>query len=340
MQPEVMPPIPPTGVPVIPPFEEQEFTELTKDETPFWRIDLKWVFGFVMALFLLIALTLAGLYRVTGPGAASHILVPVIQKSTNVENAVRDNYQQLKRLARRRGNAEISIPDIGVDITLNGNTIKSLSADALTERVIGDVEKKIYSQGYKGNLPMKYAAGVGEERGKAVSATYLALLNKKTHGGMVWPLVASAGIALAFTIIFLIFCRRWGKATGIGLAIIAASLPGSLIIRIGTGFFWDVNAAGVFRGSMYQALRSTGAMMSAYYDIALAFGALLLLVGVVGGLVARRASHRVPPFLELKRPEESVVGGPSIEMTDAGPLPPPPPPPEEELGKEPAAGAG
>lgn len=344
----VVPPVPPPGYPPVLPVppegasffplpaanEEAEFRELAREETPLWRVDFKWVFGLVTALFLLITLTLAGFYRVTGPGASRHVLAPLIERSTEVKESVRKNYQDIKKLARKAKNANIAIPDVGVDITIKSDVIKSLSADDLAERVIGEITRQAYSRGYSGDLPMKRAVGAGEERGKATSATYLALLNRKNHRSLILPLAVCGGITLAFAILFLIFCRRWGKLTGLGLAFIVGSLPGSLLIRIGSEFFWNVNTTGVYRGAMYQAFRSTGALMSAYYDIALALGALILLVGVIVGLVARRARERVPPFLDLKEPEEAVAGGPPIE---AGLLPPQPAPDIQETEKEPTA---
>ncbi|MFH1150116.1 MAG: hypothetical protein V1748_06565, partial [Actinomycetota bacterium] len=53
-----------------------------------------------------------------------------------------------------------------------------------------------------------------------------------------------------------------------------------------------------------------------YYDIALGVGALVLLAGVIGSVVARRTRQRVPPFMDLSRSEALVE---EDLMIEAGP---------------------
>ena len=69
----------------------------------------------------------------------------------------------------------------------------------------------------------------------------------------------------------------------------------------------------LFKGAANQAIHGTSAGMVPFYDIALGLGAILLLVGVIGAAVARKTKERVPPFVELKSPEQVVVGGPAVE---------------------------
>jgi hypothetical protein len=85
---------------------------------------------------------------------------------------------------------------------------------------------------------------------------------------------------------------------------------------------------------MYQAFQSMGALMLVFFDVALGAGALVLLIGVIGGVFSRRAKKRVPPFLGLQRREEyaeeeqELMTEPeSAEgfLTTSPPSPPPPP---------------
>jgi len=319
MQPMGMPPMgvfPPGEV--APPMafaslEEPEFESLTVAETSHWRGDFKWIFGIITALLIFLALGSAGLYRATSAGSARQVLVPMVGTATQVKQFVKDNYQELRSKARRSSGANIYIPDIGVTISIKGDVISSLSAEDLAERVILEVERQIYAQGYKQSLKMTSAQGAGEERAKATVVTILSKMNKATHNALLWPMVIFGVLALAFGILFIVFCRGWGKVVGAGIVFIMGSLAGSLSLRIGHQFIWRVGASGTFKPAANQALRTISSLAVAYYDIALAFGGLVLLVGVVGAIIVRKSRERVQPFTELKSPDKAVVGGPAVE---------------------------
>lgn len=304
MPPGVYPPgaMPPS--PVLSPLEEKEFSSLASEETSHWRVDFKWVFGIITAVLVFVTLATAGFYRVTGPGAAKQVLVPLIEDSTRVGEMVRENYQQLKSKARKNVYADIYVPDVGVTITLKSDVITSLPAEDLTQRVTNEIAQLIYRNGYRQSLPMEPARGAGEERAKAIGVTVLSKLNKGTHNALLWPVVIFGALAFAFGILFLVFCREWGKLLGAGIAIIGGSLPGSLFLRVGQQFLWKSGAPGTFKPAANQALCTMSSMAIAYFDIALAFGALVLLVGVVGAVIARKSRQRVVPFDELEAVDE------------------------------------
>ena len=325
MPPHLYPPafIPPGGdvrglpaappMPLFPPIEDTGFEELTRAESTHWRVDMKWVFGILTTLLLFLVFTTAGLYRISGRGAAQEIAVPVIDIATSVRSAVEENSQDLKAKARKKKNAQIMIPDVGVDVSVEAETITSLGSEELADSVILEIERQLYNQGYYGDLPMKPAQGVGEERGKVTSETLLASLNRKTHQVLVWPMIILGIMALLFAVPFFIFCRGWGKMIGAGVIVIAAALPASIYIRIGCRFLWKgTTAAGLYKGVVLQAFSDSGSLMMVYFDIALGVGALLLLVGIVGNLISRQSRERVLPFGDLQEPEEIVVGGPSV----------------------------
>jgi hypothetical protein len=301
--------------------EEPEFESLTHAETSHWRGDLKWIFGIITALFIFLALSSAGLYRVTGPGAAKQVLVPIIENATQVKQFVKKNDQSLRNKARKSRTANIYIPDIEVTVSIKGDIIASLSADDLAERVMVEVERQIYSQGYKQSLPMKAAQGSGEERAKAICVTILSKVNKTTHNTVLWAILIFGILVLAFGVLFVVFCRGWGKAIGVGIAFIAGALPGSLMLRIGHQFIWKAGATGTFKPAANQAMRTMSSLAIAYFDIALAFGALVLLAGVIGAIIARKSSERVPPFTELKQPAPLAAGP---QQPEPGPVAEPP----------------
>lgn len=310
--------------------EEAEFRDLTSEERSHWRGDLKWVFGIIATLLLFSTLTVAGFYRVTSPGVSLEILEPLVSDATDVREVVEDNYQELRSKARRSKTASFVVPDIGVQVTIQATVINSVTAEELVDRVVSEVAEQIYSRGYEGNLPMPDAQGVGEERAKAVCATLLSLLNKGTHNALLWPMIVLAVLTVAFGVLLAAFCRGWGRALGVGIAIIAATLPSSLFIRLVNEFILTSNT-GVFKSASHQALRTVGGTMLMFYDIALAAGALVLLGGVIGVVIARRTRGRVPPFRDLERPEQAVIGGPPVEpgLSTPPPVQPPPPPREE-----------
>ncbi|MBU4489737.1 MAG: hypothetical protein KKE79_03790 [Actinobacteria bacterium] len=320
----------PPGVPLSPfqPIEDAGFEELTRAESTHWRVDIKWVFGILTTLLLFMTITTAGLHRISGQGAAREIMVPVIDDATGVRSAVEENYQDLKVKARKK-NAQLVIPDIGVDISIGAEEILSLGSEELADRVVLEVGRQTYNQGYYSDLPMKPAQGVGEERGKATCETLLASLNRKTHQALVWPMIILGVMALLFAAPFLIFCRGWGKVIGAGVVVIAAALPASLYIRIGCQFLWKGGAAGLYKGAVLQAFSTSGSLMLVYFDIALGVGALLLLMGIVGNTVSRKSRERVLPFGDLQEPAEIVAGGPAVEP---GPILPPTPPDEPARG--------
>ena len=324
---------------VLPPesTSEEEIKELTH-EPGHWRGDLKWILGILVALLLFSAITLAGLYRVTGPGRAHDILVPLVEDATGVKPAVKNAYKDLRARAKGKSNTTFVIPKVGILVTISGETINSLGPEDLGNRVASVVATKLYNNGSSSGIPMKQAFGVGEQRDEAVDATLISLLTKQTHNEILVPMIITAGLALGLFILFLIFCHGWGKAIGTGLVIMAASLPASLFIRIASEFLWKAGSTGAYKEAMGAALRQGGSLMVLYYDIALGAGALILLAGVIGAVVSKRTRERVPPFLDLEmaRPltgevPQDLLGLESeqqpLPQQQTGFIPPPPLPP-------------
>ncbi len=292
--------------------EDEEFEGLAARAPSHWRGDLKWIFGALATVMLFLTLLTAGLYRATAPGPASQVLVPLLEDSTAIEKTVKENHRDLQSRARRFRRGNISIPDVGVDVTLKASEINSMSADELANAVIAAAEKQVYQRGNMGDIPTTAARGAGEERAKAVCATIISGLNKSNHSTLLWVLIVCAVLTLAFGALFIIFCSGWGKMIGAGIVLIAASLPASLGLRIGNEFIWKPGSSG-YRGAMSAALHELGSSGSIFFDIALALGALLLLAGIVVNVISKKSRERVPPFLELKRPEEAVAGGAPVE---------------------------
>jgi hypothetical protein len=303
--------------PFIPPamvaLEDEEFTELALSEPGHWRGDLKWLFGIISTLLLFTTLLVAGAYRVTGAGAAKEILVPLVREATEIEQNVEDNYQDIRSDARRSKGSSIPIPDIGVSLSISATEITSSSAEDLSEAVVNEVSRIVYTGGYDSDIPMMRARGAGEERARALVVTILGALNASTHDALLWPMIILAVMAVLFAVVYMVFCRGWGKAIGLGVMIIAATLPASLFIRAGVEFFWADAAAGTYKEALFEALRAMGSTSLVFFDAALGLGALFLVVGVIGNTISKRSRKRVPPFRELKGPSEAVVGGPPLE---------------------------
>lgn len=265
-----------------------------------WRNDLKWLFGLISALFLFFALSTAGVWRVTAYRNAKQVLVPLIQGATRVSTEVRDSYLTLKKRAKKNPYGKVSLEFIGIETSLDSKTVISSEPEELSELIIFKIADDLYSKGLRNALPMPRAYGVGEERDKALCLTFLSKINRGTHENVLVPLIVFAGLALGFCFLSAIFSEGWGKASTIGIISIAGSLPGSLVIRAACEFLWRPGAGGVFRIASSQALNSTGMFALPFYDIALAFGAIVLLVGIIGGIVRKRSLERIPPFLELE----------------------------------------
>lgn len=321
----IAPGLPPQGLELFPPPlplpphpEELGFDELTRAERVHWRVDFKWVFGIVTALLLFAALASAGLYRTTGSGASKGLLLPLLEKATEVREKVKDSYKDLREEAALKKLTTFTIPGIGYELAFQGKQIVDLGSEGLADRVIVAMEKMIYTDGYTETLPMSDPRGVGEERAKAGIATVLATLNGKTHRNLVWPLAIFGGLALIFGIIFIMFCRGWGRVTGPGILLIATTLPTSLFLRAGGELLWSPGAGGAYKGTIYECLRGASSLMVVYFDIALGLGALVLLVGVIGGAIARGSRKRVAPFEELSVAEKTE--GREEEMEE--PVPP------------------
>lgn len=295
------------------PFDDEEFEELARPHPGHWRADLKWVFGIMTSVLLFITLAVAGAYRVTGPGAARQVLTPLIDGATEVKEAVKDNYQDLRSKARRMRSGSITIPDVGMSVSIEASAINDVSSQELADQVVVEIERQIYSNGYTDDLPMKEARGAGEERARAVAVTLLSEINRQNHQALLWVLLILAVLTLAFAVPFLVLCVGWGKVIGPAVAIILAAAPASLAIRICSEFLWRPGVSGAFRPAAWQALRSASSTMVVFFDVAMGAGALLLMVGVIGSILSKRSRDRVPPFIGLKRPEEAVAGGSPLE---------------------------
>ncbi|MBN1288094.1 MAG: hypothetical protein JXA49_00460, partial [Actinobacteria bacterium] len=220
------------------PDDDFRFGDLDFAEETHWRADLKWVFGIIAGLFILMTLLFTSYYRVSGAGPAEEIQSSLILNVTKIESIIDENYTELRSKARKDEDAAITVPDIGVDVEISSEDILSMDEAELTSAVIGEVQKTIYSQGYEGDLPMKYAQGPGEERARAVSVTYLGSLNKGAHENLFIPVIICLGLSIVFFVLFVVFCRGWGKVIGPGVLLICAAFPGSLFLRLGGAFFW------------------------------------------------------------------------------------------------------
>lgn len=312
-------PPPPMG-----PLEDEEFEGLAAPQPSHWRGDLKWLFGVLTAALLFLTLLSAGLYRATSPGSARQVLVPLLEDATSIEETVRDNYRDLRARARRFTGGSVAIPDIGVSVSLKADDVETMSPDELAHAVISEAERQVYQEGDASEIPTEPARGAGEERAKAVCLTLIGALNSGSHSTLLWVLLACGLLALAFGALFLVFCNGWGRLVGAGTVMVAAALPTSLALRMADEFIWKPGSSG-YRGAMSAALRELGSVGVIFFDLALALGALLLLAGIVAGVIVKKSRERVPPFLDLKRPEEAVAGGaplePGLEPSDDEDLP-------------------
>lgn len=265
------------------------------------RVNLKWAFGILSVLLVLVSLVIAGLYRASGQGATKEIVIPMIENACLIRDEVKDTYQSLLSKAKKYKGGDVTIPNIGIELEIPASEITKLDSEELADKVILEVQRSIYRNGYLGKLPMARAYGIGEERGKAMCETILALLNRHTHANLILPLAITGGLAFLFFLLCLIFSRGWGKVTSAGLILLLGALSGSLLLRAACEFLWKPGQSGVFKGAMNEALSASSVIALPFFDLTLAAGAVFLLVGVIGSIASKRSRNRIPPFLELEQ---------------------------------------
>ena len=301
-------PAPPVGLPLPGEIEEElplpppvpslkEGLESLEEEFR-WREDIKWVFGVLATVFLLAALMFAGLYRMSAFGNARKIAKPVLDNVTEIDSIVSENYQEIRNKAKRDEDVEIVIPGLEINVAIEGSQILETDLRGLQDEVMARTLKYVYAKGYKGGLLLEDPAGIGELRGKALLEIIIGVFSKSAHNMLLWPLAITGALAFAFGILLLLFARGWGKAAAVGLVLICVGLPFSFFIRFANEFLWKGDQGGYKQG-VQQVLSGAGTMWVIYFDVALAVGAVLLLVGVIGGLVSRRRKRREVPFSEL-----------------------------------------
>lgn len=299
------------------------FQKLAGEEGESKRIDLKWLFGVTSSLILFIALVVSSLFIITAPGNAKRINAGILKKASLVREVIDDNYLELRSKARRKPQASFLIPDLGIDIFLKGQDIGSLDSEELTEKVITLMARNLYSEGYSAGIPFTTPRGAGEERGKAVCITILSALNGDSHKGMLIPLAIIASVGIAMGLLSVVFSVSWGRVITTALVLVCASFPVSFISRFFTEFVLT-GGTGTYKDATHTALRTALTSSIYVFDACLGAGALLLLVGVIGAVVSRKRTERVPPFLELKTTPDL-----SEEFMPAAPVP------EEEPGLTP-----
>lgn len=281
-----------------------EDESIFEGEASHWRGDLKWIFGIIATLVLLSTLLLGGVYKAMAPGPAKKMVSFLVERTTDVRSTVEENYNELKSKAGSvLDDEEIPIPDIGMRVSVDSEMIKSLGREDLVAYVVDEVAEKIYSEGYKGELEMKYAQGLGEQRAEALCTTVLALFNHDARKDVELALIIGGGLSLIFLVVFMLFCRGWGKLLGVGVGIILATFPCSLFLRLAREFLWTPESAGLFERGIYYVLNTTGSGSLIIFDVGLAMGALFLLAGIIGSSVSRARRSRVPPFQSLSEPE-------------------------------------
>ncbi|MDD5447689.1 MAG: hypothetical protein PHO53_00750 [Actinomycetota bacterium] len=318
------PPPPPIPEEPFPPPRPMEDESLFEEEASHWRGDLKWIFGIIATIVLLSTLLLGGLYKAMSPEPAKEIVSFLVEKTTEVESAVKENYNELKSKAASAEDEEIPIPGIGMRVSVDPEMIKSLGQEDLAAHVADEVAEKIYSEGYRGELEMKYAQGLGEQRAEAFCTTVLALFNHDARKDIELALIIAGGLSLVFLVVFMLFCGGWGKLLGPGVGIILATFPCSLFLRLAREFLWNSKSAGLFEEGAYHVLNTVGSGSLIIFDVGLALGAVFLLAGIIGSSISRARRSRVPPFQSLTEPG-SLLEIPQEETVEEGrkPLKPP-----------------
>lgn len=189
---------------------------------PGWRVDLKWFFGILSVLALIITVLLYDAYLAT---SRKHSEAAYRSLASQLITESDGNFSFLKRWAAERPDEFMPLPPgVPPELGFRGREIQGLSFQEFEALLAARAAKLVYD----GEIS---PAVLGFADSDGVMAI-VGLFNRETNDRVRSLLVISAIISTLLLVPLIIFSHGFGRLISLGIAISMASLPGLLATRL------------------------------------------------------------------------------------------------------------
>lgn len=159
-----------------------------------WHKDGKWICAIAAGIFLSLALTLFGLYRLTEQETAVHIMSVAIASAFSPRGL--DDEKDLAVARQKLAQQGSLSPFPGLPITVTHEEVKDLSPREARFLIFRKFAEPLYAEGTKGLA--KFAPSPEAAAQFSREAQLIAVLSRANHDRLLLPLGISLGAALIF----------------------------------------------------------------------------------------------------------------------------------------------
>ena len=273
------------------------------DASGLWRNFGKWSVAFALFAALLALFTSLQLFQVTAEGAAKRTLRRSVAALTEIDPLLDRNYDDLQRSADNAGAGEtIELRDFPIAIALRPNEVLGKSKEQIRSTLLDRSADVMYAHGSSSLRAQAAKDGsVGRFSMAAVTQHGLGFLRSRNHDILAVTTFVLAAVCAALAITLASMCRGFGRLTGIGFVIVAASIP-IVLGGIGARFYMRIATDGDTEFIQREFLAIGQALAWIPIRDGAAFTILGLLFLTIGGICAVWADRREAPRTSVSRP--------------------------------------
>jgi hypothetical protein len=263
------------------------------DDTRVVRNIGKWMAAFALFLVLLATLVSLQAFQLTAEGPSLQTLRRTIAVTTEIDALIDRNYDDLQRRAEASDAGDVLIlRDYPIDVPLTREEALGASPDELRELLLSRSAALMYEDGTGVLRDADGSGRPGRFNAAGLIDSFLDVQRDGTHTafGVTTIVLAALSALLAMTLAAL--CRGFGRLAAIGAVTVAASLPVLLFGLLGRASSPDSDTEYIERELI--AIGESLAWIPIRNGLAfVAFGAILLIAGIVGARIAdARSSAR------------------------------------------------
>jgi hypothetical protein len=263
------------------------------DASGLWRNFGKWSVAFALFAALLALFTSLQLFQLTSEGAAKRTLRRSAAALTEIDPLLDRNYDELLRSAENAGSGEtVQLRDYPIAIDLRPDEVTGKSKEQIRSTLLDRSADVMYS---RGSSSLKSAASKDGSLGRfsmaGVTQHGLGFLRSRNHDILAVTTFALAAVCAALAVTLASMCRGFGRLTGIGTVIVAASIP-VVLGGIGARFYMRIASDGDTEFIQREFLEIGQGLAWIPIRDGAAFTMLGLLFLMIGGVCAVWADRR------------------------------------------------
>jgi hypothetical protein len=248
---------------------------------PYWHVDAKWISGLAMTAALGAALLLFAMASLTRPDRAVELSATLVASffSKDGLDAPIDTTQLQQRLAASPTGTVAPLDGFPTATITKADL--SLSPRELRLKIFRQIAQPVYDLGVDG-AAKQFSSDPKQQEQFAKSASFLAVLTRKTHDTLLRDGQIGLGVAALFLAGVVFFSARWGRLANPGLLLVVTGLPGaiagSVLGRAGSGM-----KLGPLPSDVVPAV---GQAMQVVYLPAIEVGVGLVVIAGIGRVVS------------------------------------------------------